>query len=255
VIWIWMENKTFTDVIGNSDAPYETSLASQCATASHYSSVGSRSLPNYVGATSGSTQGISDDGPPVDHPVTADNLFRQVRDHGATARSYQESMDGNCMINSSGRYAVKHNPAAYYVGGSDRSACQAGDVPLGGLDNGPLRHDLETNTLPAFAFITPDLCDDTHDCSVRTGDSWLEQWMPVLLTSNSYTSGRMAILVWDEPSPMPFLAIAPTVPPGTVLGAKIDHYALLRTTEEMLGIPTQLGVAAGADNMRAQLHL
>jgi len=59
----------------------------------------------------------------------------------------------------------------------------------------------------------------------------------------------------DEDSPMPFIAIAPTVRPRTVLGAAVDHYALLRTTEEMLGLPTLLGAAAQAPSMRTSLHL
>jgi phospholipase C len=151
---------------------------------------------------------------------------------------------------------VRHNPAAYYVAGSDRSACRTDDVPLGTLKRGALRHDLDADTLPTFAFVTPNLCNDTHDCSVRTGDRWLQQWLPVLVESSSYASGRTAIfVVWDELTPMPFLALAPTVPTGTKVIAKVDHYALLRTTEEMLGIPTMLGAAARAPSMRSSLHL
>ena len=165
-------------------------------------------------------------------------------------------MKGNCNLGTSGRYAVKHNPAAYYVGGSDRSACQTDDIPLGSLQSGALRRDLAAGTLPTFAFVTPNLCNDTHDCPVRTGDRWLEQWVPPLLASSSYTAGRTAIfVVWDEDSPMPFIAIAPTVPARTVLSTKVDHYALLRTTEEMLGITTHLGAAARAPSMRTSLHL
>jgi hypothetical protein len=256
VIWIVMENKTYANVIGSSQAPYETSLGQQCATATSYASVGSPSLPNYLGMTSGSTHGVSDDAAPSAHPIKSDNLFRQVRAHGGTARSYQESMTGNCNVRNSGRYAVRHNPAAYYVAGSDRSACRTDDVPLGTLERGALRHDLDADTLPTFAFVTPNLCNDTHDCSVRTGDRWLQQWLPVLVESSSYASGRTAIfVVWDELTPMPFLALAPTVPTGTKVIAKVDHYALLRTTEEMLGIPTMLGAAARAPSMRSSLHL
>jgi phospholipase C len=256
VIWIWMENKPYHQVIGSSQAPYETSLAEQCATATHYSSVGSPSLPNYIGATSGSTHGISDDASPSAHRISADNLFRQVRARGGTARSFEESMKGNCNLGTSGRYAVKHNPAAYYVGDGDRAACRSDDIPLGSLQRGALRRDIDANTLPTFAFVTPNLCNDTHDCSVATGDRWLKQFVPVLLASDSYAAGRTAIfVVWDEDSPMPFIALAPTVPAGTVERAKVDHYALLRTTEEMLGIPTRLGAAARAPSMRASLHL
>jgi phospholipase C len=256
VIWIWMENKPYHQVIGNSQAPYETALAEQCATATRYSSVGSPSLPNYIGATSGSTQGISDDASPSAHRITADNLFRQVRAQGGTARSFEESMVGSCNLGNSGRYAVKHNPAAYYVGDSDRAACRTDDIPLGSLRSGALRRDIDANTLPTFAFVTPNLCNDTHDCSVSAGDRWLRQLVPLLLGSDSYAAGKTAIfVVWDEDSPMPFIALAPTVPAGTVESAKVDHYALLRTTEEMLGIPMRLAAAAGAPSMRASLHL
>src|SRR5262249_35698528 len=52
VLWIWMENHTASDVLGNADAPYTTALARQCGRAARYESVGSPSLPNYIGATS-----------------------------------------------------------------------------------------------------------------------------------------------------------------------------------------------------------
>jgi hypothetical protein len=53
---------------------------------------------------------------------------------------------------------------------------------------------------------------------------------------------------------MPFVAITPSVRPGTVLTATVNHYSLLRTTEEMLGITTYLGKASSAPSLRATLH-
>jgi hypothetical protein len=253
VIWIWMENHQATQVIGSASAPYETLLASQCGTASDYESVGSPSLPNYIGATSGSNQGITDDAPPSSHPLTVDNLFRQVRAKGLSERSYQEAMPSACAQASSGRYAVKHNPAPYYTGGSDGAACQADDVPLGTVSSGALRSDLDAGTLPAFAFVTPDLCNDTHDCPVATGDAWLQQWVPQILAKAGPKTA--VFIVWDEPTPMPFIAIAPTVPHGAVVSPRVDHFALLRTTEEMLGITPYLGAASNAPSMRSALHL
>jgi hypothetical protein len=96
VVWIWMENKGYSQVIGITSAPYSNTLVRQCGTATRYASVGGPSLPNYIGATSGDTQGISDDGAPSGHPLTVDNLFRQVRASGRSERSYEESMPGNC---------------------------------------------------------------------------------------------------------------------------------------------------------------
>lgn len=256
IVWIWMENHSFDQVIGNSNAPYETMLATQCATATRYSQVGSPSLPNYIGATSGDTQGVHDDAPPSSHQLGVDNLFRQVRAAGGTEKSYQESMPGNCVLSSQGKYAVKHNPAAYYVGGDDRQACRSDDVPLGSVQSGELRRDLDGNALPTFSFITPNLCNDTHDCSVKTGDEWLAQWIPVILASSAYRTGATAVFVmWDESTPMPFIAISATTPPGTKVMGPIDHYALLRTTESMLGIGTLLGRAATAPDLRPALGL
>jgi hypothetical protein len=239
-------------VIGRADAPFVSGLVSKCATATDYRSVGSPSLPNYIGATSGSTWGIADDAGPSTRRLTVDNLFRQVRDSGGTAVSYQEAMPSNCALGGGGTYAVKHNPAAYYVGDDDRSACAADNVPF--APN--FLEAMTGGTLPAFAFVTPDLCNDTHDCSVARGDQWLTGVVNDLLDSPAYRAGRTAIfLVWDEDAPMPFVAISPSVQPGTVLTDTVDHYSLLRTTEEMLGISTFLGKAATAPSMRAGLHL
>jgi hypothetical protein len=256
VMWIWMENHTSDQVIGNGDAPYETTLAGQCGTATDYAEVGSPSLPNYIGATSGDTHGIHDDEPPSTHPLDVDNLFRQVRALGGTEKSYEESMTSNCDLGSSGSYAVKHNPAAYYVGGDDRSACKTDDIPLGSLDAGQLRNDLQTGALPAFSFVTPNLCNDTHDCPVHNGDQWLQQWVPVILASNAYRSGAMALfIVWDEPTPMPLIVVSPTTPPGTKASTHMDHYALLRTTEAMLGVTSFLGHADSAPDVRSAFGL
>jgi phospholipase C len=247
VIWVWMENHGYSQVIGNSAAPYETALAHQFGTATNYRSVGSPSLPNYIGATSGSTQGISDDDSPSSHVLTVDNLFRQVRASGRTERSFQESMPTNCTLSSVDPYAVKHNPAAYYAGADDRAACRNDDVPFSGtLPSGPL---------PTFSFVTPNLCDDTHDCSVATGDAWLKKFIPPLLDRPEYRAGTTAVIVmWDEDDPMPNIVISPTTPAGTVVSQPFDHYSLLRTTEELLGLPV-LDRASSAASMRSAFHL
>lgn len=250
-----MENHSLGQVIGASDAPVATAYSRQCGTATRYSQVGSPSLPNYIAATSGATQGIVDDAGPASHPLTVDNLFRQVRTAGKEERSYQEAMPAPCSLTPSGRYAVKHNPAAYYVGNGDRAACQADDVPLGDLGRGSLADDLAHGTLPAFAFVTPDLCNDTHDCPVATGDAWLGRWLPAIVSSSAYRAGRTAVfVVWDEDSPMPNLVIAPSVPAGTRDAQPTSHLGLLRTTEELLGLPLLPG-AAGAASLRPGFRL
>ena len=92
VIWIWMENHSVAQVIGQPGAPFVTGLAAACGQATNYRSVGSPSLPNYIGATSGDTWGIGDDAGPGAHQLKVDNIFRQVRASGRRAMSFEEAM-------------------------------------------------------------------------------------------------------------------------------------------------------------------
>src|ERR1039458_6807751 len=184
VVWIWMENHSWSSVIGSSEAPYITTLAHECGTDTDYAVVGAPSLPNYLGATSGSTQGVNDDGDPTAHTFAVDNLFRQVRTAGGSERSFVESMPSNCALVSKDSYATKHNPAAYYVGPGDRAACDADDQPFTQFAT-----ILASGNLPTYTSITPNICNDTHDCSVATGDTWLATWVPRILASAAYHSG------------------------------------------------------------------
>ncbi|HYT40652.1 MAG TPA: hypothetical protein VEN99_14110, partial [Acidimicrobiia bacterium] len=93
------------------------------------------------------------------------------------------------------------------------------------------------------------------DCDVGAGDRWLGSWLPRLWTSDLYRDGKTAVfIVWDEPSPMPNIVMSPSTPAGLRNGEAFDHYSLLRTTEEMLGLPL-LGRATGARSLRRPFRL
>ncbi|HEX7107164.1 MAG TPA: cell wall-binding repeat-containing protein [Acidothermaceae bacterium] len=253
VVWIWMENKPYGSVIGSSSAPYENTLARQCGLASNYYGVAHPSLPNYLAATGGSTFGVTDDNGPSAHPIAAPSLFSQLTAAGLTWRAYEESMPANCALNSAAPYAVKHNPAAYYT--NIRTACASSDVPL----EGNLSHDIAAGALPSFAFVTPNLCNDTHDCAVATGDAWLSTWIPAIIAGPNYRAGNtLIVLTWDEgtgaSNQVPTIVIAPSVRPGTVVGARLDHYALLRGAEDLLGLG-RLGAASTAPSLAAAFGL
>jgi hypothetical protein len=227
VIWILFENHSYGQMIGSSSAPYINSIAGECGLATNYFAISHPSLPNYIALTSGSTQEISDDNPPSAHPLAAASIFSQA---GTGWRSLEESMPSNCDLTDSGEYAVRHNPAAYYTG--IRTACATLDVPLASTPDVSAK----------FTFVTPNLCDDMHDCSVTTGDSWLSTFLPKILSSSAYTAGGTAVFVtWDEDdgssgNHVATLVISPYTPPGATDGASLSHYSLLRTTEDMLGL-------------------
>jgi phosphatidylinositol-3-phosphatase len=246
VIWIWFENHSAGEIVGSSEAPRMTAVARSCGFAANYFAVAHPSLPNYIAATSGGTQGISDDDSPSAHPLPVVSLFEQAR----SARSYEESMPSPCAASSPYPYAVKHNPEAYYL--RVRKACQTDDIALGTTAKGPFVRALDAGTLPAFSFVTPNLCNDMHDCSVATGDAWFGRWMTRITASPTYRAGHTAVfVVWDEDDDtadnrVPLIVVSPWTKAGTHSEARFTHYSLLRTTEELLGIRAHLGHAATA---------
>src|SRR3954469_10555677 len=162
VIWIWMENRTYTSVLGSgAAAPHLASYAAKCGLATQYYATTHPSLPNYLAATSGSTGGVTNDCGPAQCPQNRNSLFAQIQHAGRAWRGYAESMPRNCDLTSGGRYATKHNPAVYFT--PVRSFCKTHDVPMGG-GKGVFATALAQRRLPAFSFVTPDMCHDGHDC-------------------------------------------------------------------------------------------
>jgi acid phosphatase len=247
VIVIVMENRGFDQVAGDpSAAPYLAGLGRECGLATGYSGVAHPSLPNYLALTSGSTHGITDDGGPSTHPVTGPSIFSLL---GPGWRSLQESMPSPCDHSSGGDYATKHNPAVYFT--SIAAACPAQDVPM---------DDAAPDVGARFTLITPNLCNDGHNCSTAAADHWLSSELPLILDGPEYRSGTAVVFVtWDENDAggtrVPTYVVAPSVPPGLRVGATFDHYSLLRTAEELLRLRPLLGAAAMAPSMKAAFHL
>ena len=258
VVWIWMENRSYDAVInGTGEAPELGRYADKCGLATDYHGITHPSLPNYIAATAGSTLGITTDCAPIDCPRAKSSLFGQVAHAGKGWKGYAESMASRCDHAGYGTYAPRHNPAVYFT--PIAGQCQKRDVPMGGA-NGRFAHAL-ANGLPAFSFVTPNLCSDGHDCSTGVADTWLGTWLDRITSSPAYAAGKTVVFVtWDEStgdSPDNHIAtvvIAPTVTPGTRVGRTLNHYSLLRTTEQILGLPF-LRQAKDARSMRGAFGL
>ncbi|HEX3623351.1 MAG TPA: alkaline phosphatase family protein [Acidimicrobiales bacterium] len=253
VLVIVMENHGYTDVAAHS--PYLNRLASQCGLATNYRAVAHPSLPNYIALTSGGTQGIADDCTACSTGATS--IFQQVGADGW--KSYEEDLPSAGYTGAaSGTYAKKHDPAAYYTAIAGAFATRA--VPMGTPTAGALADDLAHDTLPKFGFLTPNLCNDEHDCGIATGDAWLSTWVPKILGSPAYAAGGTALFVtYDEDDTtggnrVYTVAVAASVIAGTSSDAAFDHYSLLATMDDMLGLG-RLGSAGGATSMRLALHL
>ena len=246
VVWVVMENHGYGSIIGSAQAPYVNQLANSFGLATNYFAISHPSLPNYVALTSGSAQGIGDDSGPSSHPLNVPSIFSQLP--GGQSRSLQESMPSNCLKSDSGQYVLHHNPMAYYTNlGSD---CGSFDVPFGGSP------DLSA----AFTFITPNAVHDMLNGTVAQGDAFLSSYVPTLMATAQYQAGNTAIFItWDEDensganNKVATIVVSPYTS-AVKVSTSFNHYSLLRTAEDLLGLPA-LGGAASAAPMESAFGL
>ena len=271
VVWIWLENRSYSNVIGNGSAPYFNRLAKRCGSATNFYNETHRSWRNYMVATNGV---LFSDG-----QTSKYNIFQQLQAVGKSWKVYAQSMPSNCYVGNSGAYEQDHNAPTYYT--AIASTCAVYDVPMGTTTSGALFSDLHANTLPTYSQILPDNCSSMHhDCSggddnaaVADGDRWLQTWIPKIAATADYTSGKTVVFVtFDEGRPylnsgenclqvkdeschIPTLVLSP-YGRGQKVSHFFSHYALLHTTETLLGLPClQLACSTdpfyGADLMRS----
>ena len=192
VIWIWFENHSYDAVIGSKDAPFTNRLAAACGLATNYHNVTHPSLPNYIAATSGTPRASATTASRASAPRTSracSGKSGRAADVECLQREHAERMRPRrrlgvepsrrlCAQAQSGRLL----PAA------------ATDLPaarrrVGTPASGAFAHALKSDALATFTFVTPNLCNDTHDCPVSTGDAWLAHWWPSIVSSRAYRAG------------------------------------------------------------------
>lgn len=233
--------------------PYLAGLSRTYGRANAYSAVAHPSLPNYLALVGGSTFGVTDDAPPAAHALPGPSVFDQAIAAGHTAKAYIEAMPSPCALSGSGRYAVRHNPWTYFAGPAERAHCQAYDVPAGTPSAGALHDDVAAGTLPTLGWVTPDLCNDAHDCPLRVADDWLRSWLPVITGGPDFRAGRLVVVVtFDEAEGSgPNSVLTTVIAPGVrhvVSAIGCSHYCWTRYAAELTGTPP-LGQAAGSRSL------
>lgn len=240
IVIIVMENKSTDDIIGSNNAPFINSLLLKGSFLNNYHAVAHPSLPNYLALIGGSTFGISSDCTTC--YLNQPNLIDWLETKQKSWKAYMESMPSSCFIGDSGDYAQKHNPFIYFNDiRLNPNRCK-NIVPFSQLSA-----DLsKPNTAPNFIWISPNLCHDMHNCSIQTGDTWLSQQIPQILSSKLFINqSSLFILTWDENdsvltlnNQIPTILIGSGVKQNYKSNIYYTHYSLLHTIESSWNLPT-----------------
>src|SRR6266567_1756998 len=227
IVTILMENHDLSEIIGSASAPFMNQLASSWSLATGYSAVNHPSLPNYLALISG-------------------------QDFASWSTSDRPPGPGNCYLGEggiSGLYAPRHNPFVYFDDIVNSSARCSRIVPANSGGNGApddaLLADLQSPSNSSnFMWLTPNLCNDMHDCSVSAGDNYLANLVPQILTSKLFTHQEAALFItFDEgDNPYPNDQVY-TVWAGSGIRKSFEspiqhsHYSLLKTLEIVWKLP------------------
>jgi len=242
---IVMENKDAAEIVGNPDAPYINALVERYGSATQYYGVSHPSLPNYLALTGGDTFSVTSDC--TDCFIDSRNLVDQLEAGERSWKAYMESMPAPCFVgDDTSLYVQKHNPFIYYDDVRTNPARCKQIVPFDQFAT-----DLQSNTVPDFVWITPNLCNDMHDCQIGTGDAWLKTWVPQILAAPAWQANSVLFIAFDEGKgsntegcctyaaggQVATLVVSPLVLPGFQSAVPYSHYSLLRTIEEAWQLP------------------
>ena len=234
------ENKKANSIFGSSSAPYLNSLANAGAKFTQSFAVEHPSEPNYLDLFSGANQGVTDDSCP--HTFSTANEGSQLVAAGLSFTGYSEDLpSAGSTVCTSGGYARKHNPWVNFT-----------NVPAS--SNQPFSaFPTDFTQLPTVSWVVPNLCNDMHDCSIATGDSWLQSRLGGYATWAT-THNSLLVVTFDEDdgsggNNISTLFYGQPVRQG-VYTEHIDHFDVLRTIEDMYSLP-YAGAAATSTAGRA----
>jgi len=244
------ENHDYADVIDSSSMPYLDSLAHQYGLATQYYANTHPSIGNYF--MLGTGQIITNDDS-YSTIVTVDNVVRRLRAAGKTWKSYAEDIPSVGYTGGDvGGYARKHNTFALLSDVANDSTQRRNLVPFTQFAT-----DLANGTLPDYSNIVPNLCNDAHDCSLATADTWLQTHIAPLLASATFQQDGLLIVTFDEAGSdntngggrIAWVVVSPKAKRGYQSTTLYQHQSTLRLTLEALGITPFPGAAATVPTM------
>jgi phosphoesterase family protein len=215
------------------------------------------------------------------YPVETLTFADQLASGRFSWHAYMEGMadetgkPANCVHPGSGEagpagaggYSARLNPFVYFHSLLDLGDCATNDVPFAELEKDLKKVDSTSN----YSYISPDLCNAgvSGQCpagapdGAASADAFLAALVPKILASPAFKKDGLLIVSFGQTSPAPIdpatgaaatasgdplkvggLLLSPFLTPGSTDGVAYDPYSLLRSTEDLFGLP-HLGNAEG----------
>lgn len=250
------ENTNYASVVGNSAMPYLNSLINKYGLATQYYANTHPSIGNYFMLTTGQII-TNNDG--YTGTVTADNVVRHLLTAGKTWKAYEESLPYTGYIKpDTGNYVRRHCPLSFLSDVVNSSTQKMNLVPFTQFPK-----DMANNALPAYSFITPNICNDAHNCSLGTADAWLKKNIDPLVQNAAFKNGDLLIIAFDESANdnthgggrVVWVAISPKYSKAGYKSTTLyQHQSTLRLMMQGLGLTSYPGKAGSAPNMSEFFH-
>jgi acid phosphatase len=256
VVIVVEENANYSSVVGDTASmPYLNSLIDSYGLATQYYSNTHPSIGNYMMLVTGQVLTNDDSETPDSFPVSVNNVVRELAAGGKTWKAYAEDLPSvGYTGGDTGNYAVRHVPLAYLTDVQDTAAGRDTLVPFTQFAT-----DLASGHLPNYSFVTPNLCNDAHNCALSVADTWLKTNIAPLLTSSPFKDDGLLVIVFDESASdntngggrIAAVFVSPKFSKANYQSTTLyQHQSTLRLMLEGLGIDTDLpGAAATAPDM------
>ncbi len=244
------ENTDYTSVIGSSSMPYLNGLAQQYGLATQYYANTHPSIGNYFMMTVGKIITNDDNYSSV---VSDDNVVRRLLAAHKTWKSYAEDLPSVGYTGGDvGNYARKHNVFALLSDVANDPVQSNNLVPFTQFAT-----DLANNALPNYSFIVPNLCNDAHDCSLGTADTWLQANIDPLIKSAQFQQDGLLIILFDEAGGdnthgggrIAWVSVSAKSKSGYQSTTLYQHASTMRLSLTALGVTTLPNGAATAPDM------
>ena len=262
IVTILMENQGLCDVyVGcGGSAAYMSQFANQNVLVMTWGTTSHPSEGNYISLIGGDNFGHTNDGYCC-WGINAPNIVDRMESAGLTWKAFAEDASGSGTCSFNPPRGADHFAFLTFADMNTPARC-ANLLTTTSSSDTEFLNSLNSATPANFIWLTPNDCNNMHDCGIAAGDSYLSKLVPQILSSKEFTTTKATLLiVFDEG----YTGCSNTGGTGECVYASFSgpvakkglqlsppgasHYSYLSTIEAAWGLASLTSNDAGAPNL------